>query len=61
MSINDPRKCIPVINYDLLGLTDMIERSTETAEVKDTMSPTSTAMIECEDGKYSITSHPHRY
>ena len=31
ISIKDPRKFIPVINYDLLGLTEMIERSMETA------------------------------
>ena len=61
MSMNDPRKFISVINYDLLGFTEMTERSMETAEVEDTMSPTGTTMIEFEDGKYSTTSRPHRY
>ena len=51
MSINDPRKFVSVINYDLLGLTETIERSMEAAEVDDTMAPTGTPMIKCEDGK----------
>ena len=61
MSINDPRKFISVINYDLLGFTEMTERSTETAEVEDTMSPTGTPMIECKNDKYSTTTRHHRY
>ena len=61
MSINNPRKVISVINYDLLGLTEIIKWSMETAEVEDTMSPTGTPMIECKNDKYSTTTRHHRY
>ena len=52
MSINDPKKFVSVVNYDIPGLTEMIERSVmPPPDVEFSMFPTESWPIECIDDK----------